>query len=180
LVFGKNLIDLKKTMRPSLLFLLLAALFVTAQLPSLAVVTPAIGIVEKPVDAGHKDIASMKLKEFQRLAGRKLSFKEKIAFLVLKHQLKHHATDEDKDGQLPFILGLSSVGLLIIGLFVPVLLLGALVAGIAAVVTGSMAKKKDGDNRKANAGKLMGWITLGALALLAILAIVLVASITLL
>jgi hypothetical protein len=162
-------------MRPTLLFPVLIALFLIAHLSSLAVVVPAGTIVENPA-GGRKSIASMKLKEFQRLAGRKLSIKEKIAFLVLKHQLKHHAADSDKDGQLPFVLGLFAVGFLVLGFFIPQLLLGALVAAIAAVVSGVMATRKDGDNRKAKAGKLMGWITLGALALLSILALIFIAS----
>jgi hypothetical protein len=163
-------------MKPLLLSLLLTAVFLNVQIPAFAVVVPSAEVTKKPVVDGDKNIATMKLKEFQLLVGRKLTFKEKIGFLVLKHKMKRHSKDADTEGQLPFILGLAGVGLLVIGLFVPYVIIGSFVAAVLAIVTGGMATKKEGENKKAKAGKLMGWIVLGAIALLLILAVVLVSS----
>ena len=130
----------------------------------------------KTVPDGHlyKKIATLKIKDIQKLAGRKLTLKEKIGFIILKHKIKHQSKKTQQQGETAFILGITALGLFIIGLFVPVLLLGALIAAIIAVVTGSVAK--DPSNKKARAGKLLGWITLGLLALLLILAAIVLAS----
>jgi hypothetical protein len=163
-------------MKPLLLFLMLTALFLNVQISAFAIVVPSAETIKKTVVDGHKNIATMKLKEFQQLVGRKLTFREKIAFFVLKHKMKRLSKDADTDGQLAFILGLTSLGLLVIGLFVPFVIIGSFIAAVLAIVTGGMAKKKDSEDRKAKAGKLMGWITLGAIALLLILAAIVVAS----
>src|SRR5258705_5571 len=55
-------------------------------------------------------------------------------------------------------------------------ILGALVAAIFAIVMGSMASKQDRSDKKAHAAKLLGWITLGLIALLLILAAIIVAT----
>ena len=166
----------KKTMKPILLFLIFAGTFLCIKKPAFAYSKNAAIVIEKPIDGGYKNIATMKLKEFQRLVGRKLTFKEKVGFFVLKHRMKHQQNDTDKQGQTAYILGLVGLGLFVLGLFVPYVILGSLVAAIMAIVTGSTAKKKDGENRKAKAGKLLGWITLSLIVVTLILAVIVVAS----
>ena len=166
----------KKTMKPILLSLMFAGIFLSIKMPAFAYSKNAAIVIEKPIDGGYKNIATMKLKEFQRLVGRKLTFKEKVGFFVLKHRMKHQQNDTDKQGQTAYILGLVGLGLFVIGLFVPYVILGSLVAAIMAIVTGSTAKKKDGENRKAKAGKLLGWITLSLIVVTFILAVIVVAS----
>jgi hypothetical protein len=122
----------------------------------------------------YKKLATLKIKDIQKLAGRKLTLKEKIGFVILKHKIKRQSKSSQKQGETALIFGIAGLGLFIIGLFVPVLLLGSLIAAIVAVITGSVAK--DPSNRKARAGKLLGWITLGLLALLLILAAIVAAS----
>ena len=163
-------------MKPLLLSLLVTVIFLSIQLSAVAVVVPSVEPAKKTAVAGYKSIANMKLKEFQRLVGHKLTFKEKIAFLVLKHRMKRHSADADADGKLAFGLGLAGLGLLVIGLFVPYVIIGSLVAAILAIVVGGMATKENTDNRKARAGKLLGWLTLGVIALILILATILVAT----
>lgn len=163
-------------MKPLLVILLFSGIFLSLKMPAFAYSKPAAGIIAKPNDGGYKNIATMKLKEFQKLVGRKLTIKEKIGFFILKHKMKHQQEGADKQGQTAYILGLVGLGLLVIGLFVPYVIIGSLVAAIMAIVTGSMATKKDGDNRKARAGKLLGWITLGLIALILILATIWLAS----
>ncbi len=163
-------------MKLLLAILLFAGIFLSLKMPAFAYSKHAADIITKPNDGGYKNIATMKLKEFQKLVGRKLTLKEKISFFVLKHKMKHQQQDADQQGQTAFILGLVGLGLLVIGLFVPYVILGSLVAAILAIVLGSTATKKDGDNKKARAGKLLGWITLGIITLLLILAAILIAS----
>ncbi len=163
-------------MRIFLIWLSIFSCFFTAAIPAQAATAPLSNNKIIPVEAIYKKIASMKMKDFRKLAGRKLTLKEKVSFIILKHKLKQQAKDSEKQGQTAFTFGLIAVGLLILGLFVPYVILGSLVAAILAIVTGSMAKKRDGDNRKAKAGQLLGWITLGLIAFLFILAAVVLAS----
>ena len=156
-------------------FSLFSCLFATV-IPAQAATAPTTNNKIIPVEAVYKKIASMKMKDFRKLAGRKLTLKEKVSFIILKHKLKQQAKDSEKQGQTAFTFGLIAVGLLLLGLFVPYVILGSLVAAILAIVTGAMAKKGDGDNRKAKAGQLLGWITLGLIAFLFILAAVVLAS----
>ncbi|HEX7845536.1 MAG TPA: hypothetical protein VF476_06995, partial [Chitinophagaceae bacterium] len=79
-------------------------------------------------------------------------------------------------GQASLIFGVLAVGLFVGGLFAPALLIGSLVASIIAIVTGSVAKKKNPNDRTAHAGKLLGWISLGLLAFLVILAVIALSS----
>jgi predicted membrane protein len=109
------------------------------------------------------------------MLGRKLTLKEKITLLILKKKLKKQA-DESKQGQTAFVLGIISIALLIAGLFLPYVILGALIAAIIAIVMGNMAKKKDPSDMKAKMGALMGWITLGGIALILILVAAIIAS----
>ncbi len=124
----------------------------------------------------YKKIANLKIKDLQKIVGRKLTIKEKIGFLILKHKIKRQLKNSERKGEVALIFGIAGLGLFIIGLFVPVLLIGSLIAAVVAVVSGSVAKKQDPSNRKAHAGKLLGWITLGLLALLLILAAIVVSS----
>jgi hypothetical protein len=62
--------------------------------------------------------------------------------------------------------------MLILGLFIPYVILGALVAAILAIVLGSVARNQDPSNKKAYAAVLLGWITLGAIGLLLILILI--------
>ncbi|MGZ5221561.1 MAG: hypothetical protein ACXWC7_15845, partial [Chitinophagaceae bacterium] len=105
-----------------------------------------------------------------------LTVKEKIGFIILKHKIKRQLKNSEKQGQTAFIMGIAGLALFAIGLFVPVLLVGSLIAAIVAVVSGSVAQKQDPSNRKAHAGKLLGWITLGLLALLLILAAIVLSA----
>ena len=116
-----------------------------------------------------KKISSLKLKEVEKLVGRKLTLKEKIALLIIKKKLKHQKDASSSEGKTAFSFGIAGLAFLILGLFVPYVILGALVAAIVAIVMGSSAAKKDPNDRKAHSAKLLGWITLGLIALLLII-----------
>ncbi len=51
-------------MKPLLLFLILTAIFLNVKISALAIVVPSVETTKKPVVDGHKNIATMKLKEF--------------------------------------------------------------------------------------------------------------------
>jgi hypothetical protein len=162
-------------MRKFLLFLAIICFQCLMAENSFATSTPTTGALTIPPSGLYMKISSMKLKDLKKSLGRKLTLKEKVAFLVLKH--KARKAEEKNDGQSALTVGFISVGLLILGLFVPYVLIGAFVAGILALVMGGMAKKSGGDNRKAKMAQLLGIITLVSIAFLFILAALLITSI---
>ena len=97
-----------------------------------ATITRATSSTIKPPEMGYEKLASLKTKEIQKIIGRKLTFKEKISLLVLKHTFKKEA--QTKKGNTALIFGIVGVGLLLIGLFVPFVILGAIAAAIVAIV----------------------------------------------
>ena len=148
-------------------------LFFNIALSASAATVPLVAGPEKSQYPVYRNIATMKLRDFQKLIGRKLTIKEKIAFFILKYKTHN---DANTDGKASFVLGFLGLILLIAGFFTPALFLGALLASILAIVIGSTARKKDGNNREARMGKMLGWITLGALSLLAVLLIIVIAT----
>ena len=151
-------------------------LFFNIALSASAATVPLVAGPEKSQYPVYRNIATMKLRDFQKLIGRKLTIKEKIAFFILKYKTRHQHNDANTDGKASFVLGFLGLILLIAGFFTPALFLGALLASILAIVIGSTARKKDGNNREARMGKMLGWITLGALSLLAVLLIIVIAT----
>ncbi|HUR67561.1 MAG TPA: hypothetical protein VMZ03_14505 [Chitinophagaceae bacterium] len=150
--------------------------------------------VKMHVQAVLTKLASMKVKELQQLTGRKLTLKEKLGFSILKHQVKKgnggrmaelfvkriltkndpvtkkhgKKAEETSKGQTALVFGIIGLVLLIAGLFIPYVIIGSLVASILAIVLGSVAKKENPSDTKASTAKLLGWITLGLIALLII------------
>lgn len=156
--------------------LIIAFCLFTPALTANSASIPALEANPTPIENFYKKIASLKIKDIQKLTGKKLTLKEKVGFLLLKHKIKRQQKkEEEKDlGQKAFTFGIIAIALFVAGLFLPFVILGSLIAAIIAVVAGSTAKKKDPSNRKAHAGKLMGWITLGLITLFLILAVAVV------
>lgn len=165
-------------------FIALLVLFCIFTIPLMSASVPSntfITATDKPilVEELLKKIVSHKIKDLQKLTGRKFSLKEKIAIVILKKKLKHRPKEGSSQGQTALIFGIGALVLFALGFLVPaagIPLLASLLSSILAIVVGSVAKKKDPSDRKAHAGKLLGWITLGLIALLLILATVLIAS----
>ncbi|HRO71474.1 MAG TPA: hypothetical protein PK951_13885 [Chitinophagaceae bacterium] len=151
--------------------LVLSVLFFisTVIAPAYAATTTMPGVPPKTPGELMQMLASLKIKDIQKYTGKKLTLKQKISFILVKHKLKRKISNEKDPGQLPLIFGITGAALFIAGLFLPYVIVGALAAAIVAVVTGSSVKRKDPNNRKAHAGKLLGWITLALIALTAIL-----------
>ena len=147
-----------------------------------------------------KQIVRMKAADFPKMVGHRLTLKERLGFMAVKirarHYLKKGISKQEMDqlqsrlhpgaekktegdqgqGQTALIIGIAAAALLVIGLVVPYIILGSLAASIAAIVIGSSAHKKNPSDGKASAGKLLGWITLGLIAILFLAIIVLLAS----
>ncbi len=151
--------------------LILSALFFisTVIAPAYAATTTTSRVSPKTPGELIQMLAKLKIKDIQKYTGKKLTLRQKITFLLVKQKLKRKVSNENDPGQLPLIFGITGATLFIAGLFAPFALVGALAAAIVAIVTGSTAKRKDPNNRKAHAGKLLGWITLALIALTAIL-----------
>ena len=98
--------------------------------------------------------ASLKMKEVEKLIGRKLKLKEKIAVKIAQWKIRNEIEKDDgKTAQLLGILGAAS-------LFIPFINLASIPLSILAVVIGSKAKRKDPTNRKARTGVTLGIATL--------------------
>lgn len=122
--------------------------------------------------------ATLKIKEIEKLAGRKLTFKEKIAVKVYQWKIKKIKTlsfpkerKSDK-GNTAFILGI--VGL--VSLLIPYLGIVAIPCAILAIIFGNQAKKINPDDRHAKTGAILGWITLALIVLFILLIIAILAS----
>ena len=159
-------------MRNLVLRLSVITILLFSSLPVLSTIL-SIEPVNKGRSAVHKKILSMKVRDIQRFTGKKMSLKEKIAFGILKRKLKKQSDTSSSSGQLSLIFGIAGAACFIAGIFLGPFFIAAITAGIVAVVVGSVAKKKNPDDRKAFAGVLLGWITLGLVVATILLAILL-------
>ena len=125
----------------------------------------------------YKKIASLSVKDIQKLIGRKLTLKEKISFSILKQKLRHKPKDSMNAGDISLILGIASLAFIALYFFLPFSLILAIASGIVAIITGHRARKKDPANKNAKIGKLLGWITVGLITAFFIAIIIAFASI---
>ena len=138
-----------------------------------------VEIINKPsenVPVPLEKIASMKMKEAERILGRKLTLKEKISFKIaqvkLKKELKAKGKGKPSKGQSAFVLSLIAIGLLL----VPYLALASIPLAIVAIIQGTQAKKEDPHDKKAQTAIILGIVTLGIFVLAIIAVIVILAS----
>ena len=121
-------------------------------------------------------IASMKTKEAEKILGRKMTLKEKIAFKITQYKIKKALKNKEKDksskGQTAFILSLISLCVL----FIPYLGLASIPLAIVGIVMGAQAKKENPNDKKAQTAIILGIVTLGLIVLGIILIIAILAS----
>jgi hypothetical protein len=126
--------------------------------------------------AQTKNIASLKIKDAEKLMGRKMTLKEKIAFKLFRHQLKKSKTGDEtgssKEGKTAFILGLIALSLI----FVPFAALASIPLAIIAIVKGNNARKLNPEDKKAKTGVVLGWVALGLIALSIIIGVLLIVA----
>ncbi len=121
-------------------------------------------------------LVKMKIKEAEKILGRKFTLKEKLAFkiaqLKLKKELKAKAEGRSSKGQTAFILSLIGLCLLVI----PYASIASIPLAIIGLVMGAQAKKENPDDRKAQTAIILSIITLGLIVLAVLLVIAILAS----
>ena len=124
--------------------------------------------------------AALSIKEVQKLVGRKLKIKEKIAIKVFQWKIKKGFTtlkaEEKKDkGKTAMIFGIAGLA----SLLIPIPYIGglsAIVCTVLALVLGYQARKENRDDKKAKAAIILGWVTVGLFVLAMVFVVALIAS----
>lgn len=116
-----------------------------------------------PVEDFYKKIVTLKTKDIQKLIGRKLTLKEIFSFFILKQKLRHSS---DTKGRTALIYAYIGIASLLAGFFIPFGIIASFLCAVLAIISGSIARKKDPSDKKAGTAKLLGWLTLGLIALL--------------
>ena len=121
------------------------------------------------------NIANLSIKDFEKVTGRHLKFKEKLSFKLLQYNLKLtgkkklSTTEEDPKIEKKALwskwLGIGSL----IGLLIPGISLLCLPAAIVAIVLGATTVKKTKNPKYSRQGIIFGIITLSLLLLLGLL-----------
>jgi hypothetical protein len=123
-----------------------------------------------------KIIASLKIKEVEKLLGRKMRLKEKLAFKLYQIKLKRDARragEKANNGTTSMILGIVGIATL----FLPYVFVAAIPCIVLALVFGYSTKKHYPDDKHAKTGIILGWIGAGLLVIAAVLVIAVLASI---
>ena len=142
--------------------------------------------VSVPLDPPNNGIKTLdhfsrlSMKEIQKLAGRKLTLKEKIAIKFVqwktKKQVRKGRADEtSKLGRTAFlcsilaiaVLGIPMVGLMLSPLFI-----------IAALILGYKARRENPNDRKARSAITIAWVALAVFAVITTIVIAILTSMT--
>jgi hypothetical protein len=120
---------------------------------------------------------SLRLKDVRKILGRKLTLKEKIAFKVFQWKIKKgvkftRAEKVSKKGKAALILGIVALATL----FIPFVNIFTLPAAILAIVFGNSAKRENPEDKQARVGVLLGWITIGLIMVILVIALALLSS----
>lgn len=123
------------------------------------------------------NIITAKVKDVEKLLGRKMKLKEKIGFKILQHKLKKESYRKKGEpgaekGKLAMILGIIGIACLLI----PYAAIASIPLAILAIVFGNQAKKQNPNDGQAKAGVILGWVTLGLVTLAIILVVAILAS----
>ncbi len=123
------------------------------------------------------NISTLKIKEVEKLLGRKMKLKEKIAFKLFQWKLKNESNRKKGDsgvdkGKTAMILGIVGIGLLLI----PYVAIAALPCAILAIIFGNKARKENQNDGRAKAGIILGWVTIGLIVLAIALLFIILAS----
>jgi hypothetical protein len=109
-------------------------------------------------------IASLKIKEVEKLLGRKMKLKEKLAFKLYQIKVKRDARragEKANNGTTSMILGIAGIA----SLFIPYVSIAAIPCMILALVFGYSTKKHYPDDKHAKTGIILGWIGVGLLVI---------------
>jgi len=125
--------------------------------------------------------STLSIKEVQKLAGRRLTLKEKIAVKIfqwkIKKGFKPAKKNEDKEkGKTAMLFGMAGLA----SLLIPIPYIGglaAIVCTVLALVLGYQAKKDNPNDKKAKTAIILGWVAVGLFVLATVIAIAVLASI---
>ncbi len=143
-------------MRRWILFIVLGFFCMGAESASIPVAPASLPSLTKPVDP-LQYISSLSIKDIQKLAGRKLKFKEKIAVKLYQWKLKKGLTTVKKEetknnrGNTAMILGIVAIACLVIPYFV----IASIPCAILAIVFGNQARKENPKDSRAKAGVIL-------------------------
>jgi hypothetical protein len=146
-----------------------------------AAIIPTVKYPVKEAASGlsipYKYISTLKIKEAEKLLGRKMKLKEKIAFKAFQWKIKRgyyplKADDKTGKGKTAMILGIIAVA----SLFVPYLSIASIPCAILAIIFGNQAKKINPNDGQAKAGAILGWVAIGLFILALILVVAILAS----
>ncbi len=161
-------------MKKFLFFFLLFAFSIHAQ-PAAIPASPktVAGIALKDPVIPYSYLRSMKIRDAEKLLGRKMKLKEKLAFKAFQWSIKKgfypaKSSDKSKKGNTAMILGIVAIA----SLFVPYLSIAAIPCAILAIIFGNQAKKINPNDGQAKAGVILGWVTIGLFILALTIALV--------
>ena len=136
----------------------------------------SLNITGKSIEANLEKLATIKINELEKITGRKLKLKEKIAFKIyqykIKKDLKYKQKEKPSKGQTAFTLGLISL----VVFFIPYVNLASLPLAVVALIIGSKAKKENPKDSKAKTGVILSIISMGLFALALVLVVAILAS----
>ena len=165
-------------MRKFILSIVVIFLFLNARSTSTPTenIKPEISTNIEPIHPPF-NIFTAKVKDVEKVLGRKLKLKEKIGFKILQYKLKKEGlkkqkeTDPDK-GKTAMILGIIAISCLVIPFFG----FASIPLAILAIIIGNKAKKQNPEDGRAKAGVILGWVTLGLLALAIAIVVLILAA----
>ncbi len=146
-----------------------------AVIPASQAIVRDIG-VKDPVNP-YSYLSSMKVREVEKLLGRKMKLKEKLAFKIFQWKIKKgyypvKGNEIDGRGKTAMILGIIAVA----ALFIPYVSIASIPCAILAIIFGNQAKKANPNDGQAKAGVVLGWVAIGLLILSLILVVAILAS----
>jgi hypothetical protein len=160
--------------------LIFIAVFFFATSTDGAIIPSPKGPIKYPVAnqfIPYELISTLKIKEAEKLLGRKMKLKEKLAFRVFQWKIKKGYNPDkgnaiDGRGKTAMILGIVAVA----ALFIPYVSIASIPCAILAIIFGNQAKKINPNDGQAKAGVVLGWVAIGLLILALILVVAILAS----
>lgn len=125
-------------------------------------------------------ISKLEIKDIERLTGKKLTLKEKLVIkiyqLKLRREIRNSVNEipQSKKGKTSLTLGILSIIAALAILLTPWFLLASVPLAIMAIVIGNRAEKESPGDKKARAGSLIGWISLGFVVVLSFIVLLFV------
>ena len=140
---------------------------------------PSIEPTFPKVKLNKEDFIKLTTKDFEKYIGKKLTFKEKLAFKIVQKKVKTElrtGTNSNqgdqgrqagtKQGKIALILGIAGL----VAVFIPYVIIASIPLAILAIVIGNKAKKIDPSDKKARTGVVLGWVTLGLFVVILLIA----------